>query len=265
MTRTSINSLGRPALIIAHPGHELRVHHWLEIASPLTFVLTKGDGAAGISRIGSTARLLAATGATPGSVFGRFEDRQIYDALLRGDVPLFVDVLNELVAALIDQRIAYVVADAEEGYNPVHDVCRYLAMAAAALASQAARHAVGDFELPLTEHPDTAWRGCHAEAIRVELDDEALARKMRAAAAYSEMKAEVARAIQAYGREAFRIESLRPWLPRPGPPGSPPFYETYGEQQVSAGRYADVVRYEQHVRPVKGALLEHYRPPTAAP
>jgi uncharacterized protein YdeI (YjbR/CyaY-like superfamily) len=88
---------------------------------------------------------------------------------------------------------------------------------------------------------------------------------MRAAAAYSEMKAEVARAIEAYGTEAFRIESLRPWLPRLGPPGAPPFYETYGEQQVSAGRYTDVLRYERHVRPVKAALLAHYRPPTAQP
>jgi hypothetical protein len=62
--------------------------------------------------------------------------------------------------------------------------------------------------------------------------------------------------------EAFRIESLRPFLLRLGPPGSPPFYETYGEQQVAAGRYAEVLSYERHVRPLKAALLENYRCPS---
>ena len=39
------------ALVIAHPGHELRIHHWLERARPVTFVLTDGSGHTDHSRI----------------------------------------------------------------------------------------------------------------------------------------------------------------------------------------------------------------------
>src|SRR5207253_5484219 len=33
---------GRAALVIAHPGHELRVYHWLRLARPSVFILTDG-------------------------------------------------------------------------------------------------------------------------------------------------------------------------------------------------------------------------------
>lgn len=35
-------SSGRAALVVAHPGHELRVYGWLEQARPRVFVLTDG-------------------------------------------------------------------------------------------------------------------------------------------------------------------------------------------------------------------------------
>jgi len=53
------------ALIIAHPGHELRVHHWLEKTRPLVFVLTDGSGRTAQSRLHSTTRILERAGATP--------------------------------------------------------------------------------------------------------------------------------------------------------------------------------------------------------
>ena len=34
-------------LFVAHPGHELCVHGWLEIARPKVFVLTDGSGRSG--------------------------------------------------------------------------------------------------------------------------------------------------------------------------------------------------------------------------
>jgi hypothetical protein len=33
---------GKAALVVAHPGHELRVFHWLRLARPCVFVLTDG-------------------------------------------------------------------------------------------------------------------------------------------------------------------------------------------------------------------------------
>jgi hypothetical protein len=55
------------ALVVAHPGHELRVHHWLELTRPFVIVLTDGSGHSGQSRLASTTRVLAAAGARPDS------------------------------------------------------------------------------------------------------------------------------------------------------------------------------------------------------
>ena len=35
---------------------------------------------------------------------------------------------------------------------------------------------------------------------------------------------------------------------------APPYYETYGEQQVAAGRYPQVIRLGEHVAPIAAAL-----------
>ena len=34
----------RAVLVVAHPGHELRVHGWLELARPTVCILTDGSG-----------------------------------------------------------------------------------------------------------------------------------------------------------------------------------------------------------------------------
>src|SRR5262245_21413951 len=73
---------GRPALVIAHPGHELRIHGWLCQHRPTVFVLTDGSGRGGRSRLGTTGRVLAQAGAEPGSIFGRYPDAAVYQALL---------------------------------------------------------------------------------------------------------------------------------------------------------------------------------------
>ena len=70
------------------------------------------------------------------------------------------------------------------------------------------------------------------------------------------MALEVSRAVEAYGAEAFRVECLRP-LPEPAADTlATRFYEQYGDQQVAAGRYREVIRYDHHVAPVRNALRE---------
>lgn len=55
---------------------------------------------------------------------------------------------------------------------------------------------------------------------------------------------------------AFRTECLRPYVPASEPHGVP-FYERYGDEQVTAGKYRDVIRYRQHVAPIKHALWKY--------
>jgi hypothetical protein len=248
------------ALVVAHPGHELRLHGWLERTRPTVFVLTDGSGHGRASRLASTRRLLAAAGAIPGTIFGRFADREIYRLLLDGETGVLLDLARELAAALVATEAEVVAADALEGYNPGHDLCRVLTDAAVALARRQSGRPIASYEFPLSGPsgngaPDPG-------ALDLTLDDSALARKLAAAQAYPEMAEEVERALAGHGAEGFRGECLRPTDPAAtlaaleARAGSPPFYETYGERQVAAGHYTRVLRLEEHFLPVARALAE---------
>lgn len=243
------------ALVIAHPGHELRVHHWLERARPRVFVLTDGSGHTGISRLASTTAVLERAGAMPGSIYGRLSDRDLYRAILGGDVDLFAALADELAEALDQAAIEEVVGDAVEGFNPGHDVCRLWINAALRLAERGRR--IGNFEFPLEGRPEECPPEDRTEAIRLELDEDALDRKLQAALAYPEMAAEVERALAHHGRAPFAVECLRPvryGLEIGGRFEHPPYYESYGERQVAAGIYRQVLRFRDHMAPLAEGL-----------
>ncbi len=84
-TSTRLHLHGPAALIVGHPGHELRVHGWLEVARPLVFVLTDGSGRTGNSRVSSTKSIVNQAGATPGRLFGAITDEAAYEAILNHD------------------------------------------------------------------------------------------------------------------------------------------------------------------------------------
>jgi hypothetical protein len=246
----------RSALIVAHPGHELRVHAWLEQARPTTFVLTQGDGASGMSRLRSTTGILARAGARPGAVYGPLKDREIYAALLERRYDVFLRILDSLVDALIAAHVNCIVSDAEERYNPSHDVCRYLASAAASVAARAAGRDMEGFDFPLIGPPDACAAELSPRARWIHLDDAALARKLTAAHSYPELAGEVDAALATVGAQAFRTECLRPWTSPGVEDGARPFYEVYGERQVAAGVYAEVIRLE-HLLSLRDALWRH--------
>src|SRR3954470_24125660 len=89
---------GTAALIVAHPGHELRVHGWLEAARPRVCVLTDGSGRTGRSRLDSTTRVLDAAGACAGTVYGPLSDGDLYAAVLEHEHAPFTRVVEELAA-----------------------------------------------------------------------------------------------------------------------------------------------------------------------
>lgn len=243
----------RTALVIGHPGHELRVHHWIERTHPLVFVLTDGSGHTGVSRLASTTAVLERAGATPGSIYGRLSDREVYRAILDGNVDLFARLADELAAALDRAGIGCVAGDAVEGFNPGHDVCRLVINAALLRSSRRP----ANFEFTLEGAPDDCPPKERAEAIRLELDGGALQRKLAAAAAYPEMAYELERALASHGRASFGVEFLRPvryGLEIGGRHPQPPFYESYGERQVAAGIYREVIRFRDHMAPLAEGL-----------
>ncbi|MFL6259619.1 MAG: hypothetical protein ACJ76Y_07910 [Thermoanaerobaculia bacterium] len=246
----------RAALVIAHPGHELRVHHWIERTRPVVFVMTDGSGHTGLSRLASTTAVLERAGATPGSIYGRLSDREVYRAILDGDVDLFAGLADELAAALDRAEIGLVAGDAVEGFNPGHDVCRLVINAALLRLAERGRHPAS-FEFALEGAPDDCPPEDRADAIRLELDGDALQRKLAAAAGYPEMAYEMERALASHGRASFGVECLRPvryGLETGGRHTQPPYYESYGEKQVAAGIYREVIRFRDHMAPLAEAL-----------
>ena len=246
----------RGALIIAHPGHELRVHHWVERARPATLVLTDGSGRTAKSRLASTTKILERAGAKPGPVYGRFTDAAIYHAMLAGERDVFLVLLEEIADWLVAERIDYVGGDALEGYNTSHEVCRYLVGAACELAQRRSGRPILNFDFLLTGRPDECPAALQPQAICLRLDADAIARKLAAAENYPELKHEVEFALKEFGRAAFATEWLRPVDNRAGlqPAAALPYYETYGEKQKAAGHYQHVIRQRDHLLPVVHAL-----------
>lgn len=247
---------GPALLVVGHPGHELRVHGWLEHTRPLVMVLTDGSGHAGIPRLASTTRLLTRAGARPGEVFGQLSDAALYRALLDRRISVFTSIAETIASAIVMHNIQVVVGDDAEGFNPTHDICRLVIDAAVRMARTRSARSIANLAFALMETPDTTPRQDEVWTSTIVLSDQALERKLQAALDYPEMAAEVAAARARWHDEAFRIEAFRHvgadelWTPADGQP----FYEKYGAERVRDGAYSEVIEYDRHMLPVVAAL-----------
>ena len=246
-------------LVVAHPGHEVSLTGWLTMMKPSVFVLTDGSGQLGRSRLHSTTKVLLRTGARPGSIYGHVSDQEVYEAMLRRDVALFLGMAHDLADRLVLDGIDYVVGDSAEGYNPTHDVCRILVGGAVELATRLRGRPIGNYEYVVTGQRLDCMAGRCGGTIRLTLDDDALERKLAAAHAYPELVGEVKTAIQRDGIEGFRYECLHPvdnrisWAPEGN---GKPHYEMHGESRVASGKYRRPVRYAEHIVPLRTAFWE---------
>jgi hypothetical protein len=257
MRTDSHDSHARWALVVAHPGHELRLHHWLETMRPVVAVLTDGSGPGDVPRIEHTTRVLEDVGARRGGVYAALTDRQAYATLLDRSVEPWLSLVERLTDDLVGADVTDVVYDGAEGFNPVHDVCNLLGSVAARRAGERLGRPVRAWDFPLEAPPDDCPPELLAGASTCRLDAHAFERKLQAIACYEPLAPEVERAYATHGRRAFAVERLRP--ARRGSldhrPGEPPLqYEVYGRQRVASGRYAHVLTHATHVRPLVEAL-----------
>lgn len=267
----------RCAVLVAHPGHELVIHGFMEQAKPVVAILTDGSGKSGVSRVASTDRVLEGLGASQAGFYGRYTDRDCYAAMLRHDMRFFTEIADELALLLADEAIDTVVGDASEGWNPVHDVWRSAIDAAVAVTSIRTGRTIANYEFLLFSSHVAAERS--EEAVVVALDEDAYGRKIASGALYTELHDEVKAAMS--GTTAHLVpspelsamldqrlrglnaESYRTELLRPAPPegrrdfGGPRVYELYAQMLVAQGRYREAIRYEEHVLPIEAALREH--------
>ena len=252
----ALNRQGRTLLVIAHPGHELRVHGWLETSRPAVWVLTDGSGRAGRSRIASTSRVIEAAGAIPGAVYGPMTDIDLYNAVLNLEHFRFTTIVDQLADAAMRNNIECIAGDAQEGYNPGHDICRLVINAAVELVHRKTRRQLLNYDFTLNGEPGDCPDDLREHSVWLDLDNAAFARKLSAARSYLELQAEVEAALMQ--ENSFRVECLRPVSSyRRNLCESKPFYEEYGERQVKAGHYSDVLRYRDHMLPIADALTAH--------
>lgn len=275
--------LPRSILVVAHPGHELRVHGWLETTLPKVWILTDGSGRSQHSRLDSTTRVLEAIGATSGPVYGRMSDADLYQAVLSCDHSHFIDLVDHLTDALIKDEVECIAGDAEEGYNPAHDICRLIINSAVRLVKRKTNKQIQNYDFTLIGPPGRCPEELRAQSHWLNLDEAAFARKVSAARNYPELQAEVEAALKGSGNEPFRqhmdlvqrsnsdygtshednfrVECLRPVSAQTASTvsfnGNVPFYEAYGEKQVIAGYYTHVLRYREHMLPLAAALDAH--------
>ena len=248
---------GRTALVVAHPGHELRVHGLVARSRPLVFILTDGSGRTGRSRLDSSRQLIARAGARPGDIFGRFSDREFYEALLSRDPAPFVEIAERMAHSFVHGRIVRVVGDALDGYNPGHDVCRLLIDAAVTRARVLGGVLIESFSFSLLGPPD---RGAPHDprALGLPLTPEEFTSKLEAARACEGLDDEVDHALSENGAEAFRTEwlwTVTPFAELQRPAAETPPYERFGEERMKNGFYQEVIRYETHIRPLAAALF----------
>jgi len=249
----------KSALVIAHPGHELRVYHWLELAHPLVFILTDGSGRSGTSRLESTATVLEKARAQRGLIFGRLTDLVLYHKILERESDFFIDLADELAEGLYQHQIEYVAGDAIEGYNPAHDLCRLIIDAATRIVRRRYKVSLRNFDFALSGPPDACPATAREEAIWITLNDLQFERKLNLARSYPDLGAEVESALASNGEDAFRIECLRAveHALHCYHFQMPPFYERYGEKQVAAGFYDRIIRYREHMLPLAQALTRY--------
>jgi hypothetical protein len=246
------------ALIVAHPGHEIRAYGWYEQAKPTLFVLTDGGGSNEDGRLHHSRIVAQNVGAPISALFGNLTDRETYDALLRRDPAPFLDWTGRLAAALQVLDPALVVVDSWQLYNVAHDLVHVMTRVAANHAGRRRGRNIRLIEFdpaPAALAGPTAPRG--NEAFRVELDEPALARKLTAAKEFVNLQQELDAVVALEGLEAQRTEIYREasdfsMLTVPG--GTIPAYERFGEQRVATGRYQECIRWNEHVAPIVAAL-----------
>ena len=249
----------RCALVVGHPGHELRVWGWMRAVTPAVAVLTDGSGHEGRPRLELSREICANAGATPSDLFGLVSDAAIYQAVLRCDSSFFVDLADRLAAWLVREQMTVVVGDAIEGYNPTHDLCRILVNRAVRVASSTRQVTTYAFDLTGPPGPPAA-----EPAVSVTLSPADLAVKIAMCRSYGHdvggtLLTEIDGLLEQHGEALFAHEYLvpvDPWKDVAAPVGYRPFYESYGERQVAAGHYRSVIRYDEHVRPLIRALQQ---------
>ena len=243
----------RCAFVMAHPGHELRVHSWLNRLQPQVILITDGSGRGGADHVALSACTIDQSGASLNAASAQWTDHQAYNHILTCNAVAVSKAINDVAQELAMHSIEWVICDAIEGFNPVHDLCSVMAVQASSIAERATGKAIKCVDFPLEGPPESATQTGERSELKLNLSDEEWRAKREAIAQNSALQFEIDRGFRLYGERAFRTEVLTPvnikkslsWLAQ-----NKPFYEVHGEKRVQEGVYKNVLRYREHFLPL---------------
>jgi hypothetical protein len=240
----------RPVLIIAHPGHELLLRHWLVQAEPSVFALSDGSGSTGRDRRAYSKRFIEDCGARTGPVFGPHSDRELYSFLQQHDTGAFLEICARISEAALLEGCDQIVCDAVEHYNPMHDIANIIAHV---VRGTIAAHTGSSPDMLTSDirgsrHPRQARLKVTAASGDIE-------RKLEAAQAYFPLENEFTqyRDKLARAEELFFADNGYDW-PETLPVQA--FYERFGADRVANGTYRELITYRDHVRPLALDMLQ---------
>jgi hypothetical protein len=241
----------RAALVVTHPGHEVLLHGWLELAKPVVFVLTDGCDAGGYSAIGTTARTLQNIGSQAGRLFGRCSEPRLLQAVIQGDHERIFALAEELADAFITDKITFVVADPAEGRHPSHDLCRLLTDTAVTLAARH-RPELRNYEYSLYPAEPRRKVVAGGKGFPLSIEGTAWQRKFSCARTYPACLEELWQTIQHHGLDSLREEYLRPAMPWG-------IMQRTGVSYSRAGDRLPIpdVGFHEHLLPAAEALRRH--------
>jgi len=247
-------------LIIGHPGHELRAFKFIKDHKPDVVIITDGSGSQHSSRIANSIKILDSLGSRCINSFNPFTDKEIYDFILNENIPAIEKIRDIILNEVLAQGYDLLIGDALEGFNPTHDLCRYIINSVVKKANLENRdHAIKNISYKLDSVSSIKSNLISDESVfNFFLSEKEFNEKYTAALNYPELEFELDKAIQLYGKDAFMneeyevvedIEMISNW-------SAPcPFYENYGKEKVRDGVYQQSIEFEKHMKPIAMALI----------
>ena len=251
----------RAALVIAHPGHELRLYDWLNKARPDVHILTNGSRSrAARTRREASMALLKDVGCRAAGAWSGVADATLYEHVIAQRHRPFLDCTAQLAADLVDRDIEMVVTDAWQYYNIAHDLTHLMARVAAREASAQLERNILVLECQIAPSALAPTAPAVRRRSSKSLSPEAAARKREVSHLFPDVETEIADIETHEAESAYAIEQL--FEPAPigllrAPPAQKPAYEVYGEARVAAGLYKDVLRW-RHAASLIETLAERH-------
>ena len=250
----------KAALIIGHPGHELKAFKFIKDFKPDVFIITDGSGANNVSRMGNSIKIIESLGARLIKLFEPLSDREIYTFIKEGNISEISKIKEILSEKIINENYDLIIGDALEGFNPTHDLCRYIINSIVKEYQIKLNREISNYSFDLDKAPNDSPLITKSDSSKIsfELNELELEQKYNVAIEYPELKFEVEKVLQLYGKEAFKLEFytkisdphiLKNW------DESSPKYEKYGKERVKDGLYKEVIEFEKHMRPIAQSLL----------